>query len=81
MGDKRQITAVFCGAMSGEFLPLQIIYQGKTPACLPHQTFPSDWPVTCTPNHWSNEEKMKGYIEHIIVPYVNSTQLQLISQH
>ena len=25
MGDKRQITAVFCGAMSGEFLPPQII--------------------------------------------------------
>ena len=24
---------------------------------------------------------MKEYIEHIIVPYVNSTQLQLISQH
>ena len=35
MGDKRQITAVFCGAMSGEFLPPQIIYRGKTPACLP----------------------------------------------
>lgn len=37
MGDKRQITVVFCGAMSGEFAPPQIIYQGKTPACLPHQ--------------------------------------------
>ena len=34
MGNKRQITAVFCGAMSGEFLPPQIIYQGKIPACL-----------------------------------------------
>ena len=62
MGDKRQITAVFCGAMSGEFLPPQIIYRGKTgktPACLPRYKFPSDWHVTCTPNHWSNEEKMR----------------------
>ena len=28
--DKRQITAVFCGSMTGEFLPLQLIYEGKT---------------------------------------------------
>ena len=33
--DKRQITAVFSGAMSGVFLPMQLIYQGKTPKCLP----------------------------------------------
>ncbi len=57
MGDKRQITAVFCGTLSGEFLPPQLIYQEKTPACLPRYTFPSDWNVTYTPNHWSNEER------------------------
>ena len=27
--DKRQITAVFCGNMNGEFLPIQLIYAGK----------------------------------------------------
>ena len=32
--DKRQITAVVCGTLSGEFLPLQLIYTGKTAACL-----------------------------------------------
>ena len=81
MGDKRQITAVFCGAASGEFLPPQIIYQGKTPACLPRYKFPSNWHVTCTPNHWSNEEKMREYIERIIIPYVKSkcNDLQLPS--
>ena len=77
MGDKQQITAVFCGAMSGEFLLPQIIYQGKTPACLPRYKFPSDWHVTCTPNHWSNEEKMREYIERIIVPYVNCKRNEL----
>ena len=35
ISDKRQITAVFCGTMAGEFLPPQLIYQGKTTACLP----------------------------------------------
>ena len=42
LGDKRQITAVLCGAMSGEFLPPQLIYQGKTTACLPRHKFPED---------------------------------------
>ena len=28
--DKRQITAVFCGSMTGDFLPPQLIYEGKT---------------------------------------------------
>ena len=27
--DKRQLTAVLVGSMSGDFLPPQIIYQGK----------------------------------------------------
>ena len=77
ISDKRQITAVFCGTPTGEFLPLQLIYQGKTGACLPHFKFPDDWHITCTENHWSNEETMKAYIERIIVPYVQSKRHDL----
>ena len=33
--DKRQITAIFAISMSGEFLPIQAIYEGKTKRCLP----------------------------------------------
>ena len=29
--NKRQITAVFCGSLTGDLLPIQLIYQGKTP--------------------------------------------------
>jgi len=29
LDDKRKITAVLCGAMTGENLPFQLIYQGK----------------------------------------------------
>ena len=36
ISDKRQITALF----PGESLPLQLIYQGKTAACLPQFKFP-----------------------------------------
>ena len=31
LDDKRQITAVFAGTFTGDFLPPQIIYQGTTP--------------------------------------------------
>ena len=83
VSDKRQITAVFCGTLAGEFLPPQLIYQGKTTACLPQHKFPSDWHVTCMPNHWSNEEKMKEYLKEIIIPYVERKRkdLQFISNH
>ena len=71
ISDKQQITVLFCGTFDDCFLPPQIIYQGKTSACLPNFTFPSDWHVTCTPNHWSNENEMMEYIELIILPYIN----------
>ena len=33
--DKRQLAAVLVGTFDGDFFPSQIIYQGKTPCCLP----------------------------------------------
>ena len=67
--DKRQPTAVLAGSMSGEFLPPQLIYQGKTTRCLPHYDFPSDWHLTISVNHWSNKDTMREYIDHIILSY------------
>ncbi len=29
VGDKRQITAVFCGSVLGDFLPIQLIYKER----------------------------------------------------
>jgi len=51
LDDKCQIAAVFCASLAGEFLPAQLIYRGKTMACLPRFVFPDDWDVTYTPNH------------------------------
>lgn len=52
--DKCQITAVVCGTLSREFLPLQLIYTDKTTACLPKVQFLEDWLLSYTHNHWSN---------------------------
>lgn len=70
LNDKRQITGVFCGSMVGEFLPIQLIYGGKTRRCHPPYSFPTDWNVTHSQNHWSNELTMLEYIDKVIVPFV-----------
>ena len=70
VNDKRQITAVFGGTMSGDFLPVQLVYQGKTTKCLPTIDFPEHWHLTFSQNHWSNEETMINYVEKIFIPYV-----------
>ena len=48
--DKRQITAVFAGSLSGDFLPPQLIYKGKTRCCLPTIEFLTGWHITNSPN-------------------------------
>ena len=76
---KRQLNAIFAGSMSGEFLPPQFIYQGKTTRCLPHYDFSSDWHITFLANHWSNKDIMKEYID---LPYINKKrELKLASNY
>ena len=82
--DKQQITAVFVCSLSGNFLPIQLIYKGTTPRCLPSSVpFPSDWYITYTANHWSNTDTMLEYVNCIIIPYIQSKrkELKLTSDH
>ena len=66
MNDKRQITAVFCASLLGYFLPVQLIYAGKTTRCHPKFAFPPGWDIMHAPKHWSNEDTMLQYIENIM---------------
>ena len=72
--DKRQITTVFCGTLVGDFLPVQLIFKGKTSRCHPHYKLPAWWHVTHPPNHWSTEQTMLEYIKHIVIPYIQSVR-------
>ena len=65
--DKRQITGVFTVTLDGQSLPVQLIYQGSTKACLPRVKFPTDWHVTSSPNHWANEVTTKDYINPYLI--------------
>ena len=72
--DKRQLTAVLASSLSGDFLPPQLIYEGKTDRCLPRYQFPSPWHVT---TRWSNEQTMKEYFNKIIFPYIQEKKIAL----
>ena len=72
--DKRQITATFTVSLTGEFLPIQVIYGGKTKLRLPKFKFPSEFNITYSPNHWSNTEKSVELFEKIIFPYLEKVK-------
>ena len=48
--DKRMITATFSITLTGEFLPIQLIYGGKTKKSIPADSFPSDFVISVNEN-------------------------------
>ena len=70
--DKHQITAVVAASKSGECISIQLFYQGKMVRCHPIISFPENWDVWHSTDHWSNEETMIRYIKKIIAPFVSS---------
>jgi len=70
--DKRQITACIASSLSGELLPLQLVFQGKTRRCLPTVTASSIAArvhITNSQNHWSTQETMRDWITEVLLPY------------
>ena len=57
--DKRQITATFAGTVSGDFLSMELVYEGKTTNCHPSVRFPETWHVMHNANNWCNEDYIK----------------------
>ena len=76
--EKRGFTLVVGISMSGDVLPFQAIYAGKTSRSLPSPNAPSYHKATEVlkfriesggDNHWSTQGTMKTYVQHILVPY------------
>ena len=67
--DKRCIMHNFVVTLANDFLPMQVIYSGKTKASLPRGfSFPPGFCVTQNTKHWSNEEETLKLIKEIINP-------------
>ena len=63
------MTATFAISMSGEFLSIQVIYEGKIKICLPNYTFPASFDATFSESHWSNTEKSISFFNNIVFPH------------
>ena len=71
--DKAQITVTIFVTESGEVLPYQMIFEGKTTKCHPvNQIKPNDCLWTHTQSHWQTVPTYMDAIENIIVPYKNN---------
>ena len=75
--DKRVITATFAVTLSGNFLPIQLIYGGKTSKSLPRVEFPESFCLGVNENHYSNETESLQFFNDVIVPYLDSERLRL----
>ena len=76
--EKKQITGTFTVSKSGYFLPMQLIYEGKTDRWLPKDVaFPGEFDLIYTQNHWSNEEKALQHLTKVVFPYVEKKTAEL----
>ena len=63
--DKYQITTV---SLTGDVLPIQEVYQGKTNRCHPYYQFPTYWPIT---GPLKNQQKIT-YMNPLLIDGVRS---------
>ena len=77
--DKRAITLTVIQSLSGDILPLQIIYTGKTKRCLPKNASKNKHKFLFSFNksHWSNEKETLRLINDILDPYINEVKEKL----
>ena len=74
--DKRSITGTFIITLSGKFLPIQLLYGGKTKQSLPRFKFPESFSLSANPKHFSNKAESLKAIKEIILAYVKQQQRQ-----
>ena len=75
--DYHQMTGTFGVSWSGDFLPIQLNYQGMTKCCQPTYPFLHELHVTQTENHWVNENTSLDLIKDVLVRKVRQNYLFL----
>ena len=75
--DKRCITGTFIITLEGAFLPMQLIYGGKTKQSLPRFNFPDSFSLSANPKHFSNTVESIKVIEEVVIPYIEKQRQEL----
>ena len=77
VSDKRMITATFTISLDGKFLPIQLIYAGKTERSIPKIKFPKSFSLSANPTHFSNETESLKLMKEIVIPYFQTERKKL----
>ena len=76
--DTRAITLRLAETLSGDMLPFQMIYTGKTSRSLPTVEFPEGFLLGFNKSHWSNEEETLRLLKEVISPYITKVKTKLM---
>ncbi|KAF9503825.1 hypothetical protein BS47DRAFT_1309177, partial [Hydnum rufescens UP504] len=88
--EKHAITVNIAISASGILLPLQAIYQSKSPKTLPNETCKGyakaiglgfRFKSSLTDTYWATLDMMKSFVTHILVPYFLSQKIDLNLSH
>ena len=74
---KKAITTTFGITFSMKFLPMQLIYGGKTERSFPKVKFPDSFSLSANEKHFSNTQESLKLIEEIITLYVEKERVML----
>ena len=66
--DKRCMTATFGISFSNNFLPIQLIYGGKTEQSIPRFKFPEEFSLSADQTHYSHSTESIKLIDEMIAP-------------
>ena len=75
--DKRTITATFVISLSGNFLPIQLIYGGKTDRSIPRVKFPPSFSLSANPKHYSYTKEAIKVTNDVVIPYIKRERARL----
>ncbi|EJD36404.1 hypothetical protein AURDEDRAFT_140079 [Auricularia subglabra TFB-10046 SS5] len=84
--EKRAFTLNVRVSLSGELLPFQAIYQGKTNKSLPRNVVPGyersqqlgfRFLPSKTDTYWSTQETMQDYVDTVVAPYFERQRIAL----
>ena len=77
---RKSLTATFGITFSNTFLPMQLIYGGKTAQSIPRTKFPEPFSLSANVKHFSNTTESIKLIHEIILPYVERERRRLDSE-
>ena len=72
---KRNITVTFAVTLPREFLPVQLIYDGKTVQSLPRYKCPDSSCLSVNEKHYSNKKESLRFFNEVIISYIKEVTL------